>query len=90
MEPVTSPEWSEIFNRHEVTWSLVQTLADVVKDPQMIENEVFVEFDHPRHWRLRTINSPIFVQGMQKVRPRAAPELGADTEEVLRSLEDED
>ena len=73
-----------------MTWSLVQTLPDVLEDAQMIENEVFVEFDHPRHGRVRTINSPIFVQGVQKVPPRAAPDLGADTEEVLRSLERED
>jgi len=83
-------EWSEIFTRHEVTWSLVQTLADTVQDAQMIENEVFIEFDHPRHGRLRTINSPIFVEGAEKVPPRPAPELGADTIEVLRGLEGEE
>ena len=83
-------EWSEIFNRHQVTWSRVQTLADVVNDAQLIENEVFVEFDHPQHGRLRTVNSPIFVKGVQKVAPRAAPGLGADTAEVLKSLEHED
>jgi crotonobetainyl-CoA:carnitine CoA-transferase CaiB-like acyl-CoA transferase len=50
---------------------------------------VFVEFDHPRHGRLRTVNSPIWVKGVDKVPPRAAPELGADTAEILRSLESE-
>jgi crotonobetainyl-CoA:carnitine CoA-transferase CaiB-like acyl-CoA transferase len=83
-------EWSEVFTRHEVNWSLVQTLKDVVNDEQMIENEIFVEFDHPRHGRLRTVNSPIFVEGVKKVPPRPAPELGADTAEVLNSLEGEE
>ena len=86
----TLAEWREIFNRHEVTWSLVQTLNDAINDPQMIENEIFIEFEHPKHGRVRTVNSPIFVQGVKKVPVRAAPEIGADTADVLRELESED
>jgi len=81
-------DWADTFARHEVTWSLVQTLKDVANDKQLIENEIIVEFDHPRYGRMRTVNSPIFVHGVKKVAPRAAPELGADTAAVLRELEE--
>jgi crotonobetainyl-CoA:carnitine CoA-transferase CaiB-like acyl-CoA transferase len=52
----------------------------------MHANEVFVEFEHSKHGRLRTINSPIFLRGEEKVKPQSAPEIGQDTIEILQSL----
>jgi len=45
-----------------------------------------VEFDYPGHGTIETIASPIFVAGTDKRKPEAAPEVGAHTREVLRSL----
>jgi len=46
----------------------------------------FVELDYPGHGTIETINSPVFVEGSEKRKPEAAPELGANTREVLRTL----
>jgi formyl-CoA transferase len=47
---------------------------------------VFVDFDHPQHGRLRTVNSPFFIEGAKKAMPRAAPDVGEHTFEIMREL----
>jgi formyl-CoA transferase len=79
-------EWAKIFAEYALSWSLVQTIEDVVEDKQMQANEVFVEFEHSKHGHLRTINSPIFLRGEEKIKPQSAPEIGQDTVEILQSL----
>jgi formyl-CoA transferase len=79
-------EWKSIFAQHELVWAPVQTTQEVAADKQLEANGVIVEFDHPQHGRLKTINSPLFVEGSAKVKPRAAPEVGQHTREVLREL----
>jgi formyl-CoA transferase len=61
-------------------------LDDVVSDPQMRACGAFVELDYPGHGTIETITSPIFVAGTEKRKPEPAPEVGAHTREVLRSL----
>jgi formyl-CoA transferase len=46
----------------------------------------FMELDYPGHGTIQTINSPVFVAGSEKRKAVAAPELGAHTREVLRTL----
>jgi crotonobetainyl-CoA:carnitine CoA-transferase CaiB-like acyl-CoA transferase len=79
-------EWTTIFDAFQVVYSPVPSPAEVVCDPQLTANEVFVAFDDPRLEPLRTINSPIFVAGEPKRRPQAPPTLGQHTREVLGSL----
>ncbi len=76
--------WTERFRAAGVIWGGVPSAEDVAKDEQMAANDVFVEVDHPRFGRLRTVNSPMSVHGVDKAPPRAAPEFGAHTAEVLR------
>jgi crotonobetainyl-CoA:carnitine CoA-transferase CaiB-like acyl-CoA transferase len=79
-------EWRTIFKRFDIKWAPLPGLDDVVTDPQMIEAGAFVECEFPRHGKVRTINSPIFVAGSEKRAPIAAPDVGADTREVLADL----
>ncbi len=79
-------EWKQIFAKHEIPWSPVATLDEIVSDPQMAANDVFIEFDHPEFGCQRTVNSPIFLQGSEKRKPTAAPKLGQHTGEVLREI----
>ena len=46
----------------------------------------FVDLDYPGHGTIETINSPIFVAGTDKRKPEPAPDVGAHTREVLRTL----
>jgi len=79
-------EWRKAFKQYDIKWSLLPVLDDVVSDPQMRASGAFVEFDYPGHGTIETIASPIFVAGADKRKPEAAPEVGAHTREVLRSL----
>jgi formyl-CoA transferase len=78
--------WAEIFAAHDLAWSPVKTIEEVSRDPQMEANQVFVDFDHPQHGRLRTVNSPFFIEGAKKAMPRAAPDVGEHTFEIMREL----
>jgi len=79
-------DWRKAFREYDIKWSLLPALDDVVADPQMRAAGAFVELDYPGHGTIETINSPVFVAGTEKRKPEAAPELGANTREVLRAL----
>ncbi len=79
-------EWRAIFIREDVTCSPVVQYCDLVDDPAVQANDIIVEFDHPDHGRVRTVNSPMFVEGGPKVPPTRAPKLGEHSAEVARTL----
>ncbi len=79
-------DWSERLTRHEIPYSLVSEVDDVANDEQLEAIGMFRDLDHPRYGRLRTVDSPVFVHGEDKVAPQAAPELGEHTGDLLREL----
>lgn len=76
-------EWRTILDGAGLVFGVVATLDDIQADQQMIVNEVLIPFDRTD---MMTVNSPIFVRGESKVRPRQAPELGQHSNEVLSEL----
>lgn len=82
----TWEEWKALFKEYDLTCSPVLQFAEVPDDPAMQANDIFVEFDHPRYGRMKTVNSPMSVGDAPKVQPKAAPALGQHTREVLRGL----
>jgi crotonobetainyl-CoA:carnitine CoA-transferase CaiB-like acyl-CoA transferase len=79
-------EWRAMFKQYDIKWAPLPTIAEVVNDPQMRAADAFMELDYPGHGTIETINSPIFVAGSDKRKPEPAPEVGAQTREVLRTL----
>jgi crotonobetainyl-CoA:carnitine CoA-transferase CaiB-like acyl-CoA transferase len=79
-------EWRKEFRQYDIKWAPLPMLAEVVSDPQMRAAGAFVDVDYPGHGTIQTINSPLFVEGTEKRKPEASPEVGANTREVLRSL----
>jgi crotonobetainyl-CoA:carnitine CoA-transferase CaiB-like acyl-CoA transferase len=79
-------EWRPIFKRNDIKFAPLPKLDDVVNDPQMRAAEAFIEFDYPGVGLLETVNSPVFVSGVEKRKPTAAPEVGAHTREILHEL----
>src|SRR5262249_15608778 len=74
-------EWDQIFRRHSLTWAPVQTIEEAAQDLQMMANGVFDEIAPG----MPTVSSPFLVEGVTKVKPGVAPQVGEHTEEVLRS-----
>jgi len=75
-------EWKEIFRRHGVIWGPVPSTEQAARDPQMEANGVFAEIEPG----LRTVANPLTVDGVEKVKPRMAPQVGEHTVEVLRAV----
>ena len=78
--------WRKVLDEKNLTFGVVSRLADVPDDDQMAKNDVFVEIEDGRASPQRTINSPIWLSGHAKAKPRPAPEVGQHTNEVLASL----
>jgi crotonobetainyl-CoA:carnitine CoA-transferase CaiB-like acyl-CoA transferase len=78
--------WQSRLTAHDLPFGIVCTHDDVVADPQMQAAGVFVPLEHPRLGNLATVDSPFRVDGVEKAAPRAAPEVGEHTNEILASL----
>jgi crotonobetainyl-CoA:carnitine CoA-transferase CaiB-like acyl-CoA transferase len=78
--------WDKTLTAYDIPFSLIHNYDEIAADPQMEAEGVFVEVDHPKHGKFRTVDSPFRVEGQKKVKPGPAPELGEHTREVLMSL----
>lgn len=80
--------WHEALEKADVPHSVIATYDDVVDDPQMKANDVFVEVDDPVLGRpVRTTQSPITLDHHAKVPPDSAPRLGEHSREILSELD---
>jgi crotonobetainyl-CoA:carnitine CoA-transferase CaiB-like acyl-CoA transferase len=79
-------EWRLIFKRNDIKWAPLPKLDDVAQDPQMRAAEAFVNLEYPGIGVIETVNSPVFVSGVQKRKPTAAPAVGEHTREILCEL----
>lgn len=82
----TTDEWAEILDAHNCWFSKINTYEDVINDPQVRFNGMIAEFEHPRAGKVRTLANPLLVDGKNIPVRKAAPELGENTVEVMRSL----
>jgi crotonobetainyl-CoA:carnitine CoA-transferase CaiB-like acyl-CoA transferase len=86
LESGTSDYWIEKLNAAGVPCDRVMSLPQVFADPQVIDQEMIVSTEHPGRGEVRMLGFPIkFTEAPCRLR-RPAPDLGADTEAVLREL----
>jgi crotonobetainyl-CoA:carnitine CoA-transferase CaiB-like acyl-CoA transferase len=78
--------WQRALEAADVPYSVVAGYDDVVADPQMAANGVFVEIDDPQLGRVRTVDTPLQIEGHPKVPRATAPRLGEHTRAVLAEL----
>src|SRR5580700_2125588 len=74
-------EWRVALDGNGLVFGVVGILDDIPHDQQMIETEALVPFENDT---MLTINSPIWVDGSAKVKPKRPPEIGEHSEEILR------
>jgi len=79
----TLAEWTDALDRADCYWGKVQSVADVVDDPQAAAIEAFAPTSLPDGRPLRIVKSPVTFAGTPAEVRAAAPELGQHTEEVL-------
>jgi len=74
-------EWRSILDGKGFVFGIVGILDDIPSDRQMLDNDVLVPFEDGT----LTINSPIWVDGSEKAKPRHAPGVGEHSNEILRA-----
>ena len=79
-------DWEVLFQQHDILYSEVADLKAVARDAQMHAAGVLPELDHPDYGAIRTVASPVEIEGAEKVAPKAAPRLGEHTRDVLEGL----
>ncbi len=75
-------EWRNILDGKGLIFGVVGVLSELKDDRQMLENEVLLPFEGDE---TLTINSPIWIDGATKVRPRQPPAVGQHSDEILRA-----
>ena len=63
--------------------SPVQTLVDVINDPQARANNFFLPYDHPNYGKMEIMASPVNMSKTPATIRMPAPEFSQHTEEVL-------
>ena len=77
-------DWVERLNAAGVPSGPINDMAEVFADPQVRAREMLVELPHPALGTLRTTGIPIKLSASPGAISQLPPELGADTEAVLR------
>ena len=79
----TSAEWIVRLEAHDVPCAPVLTRREMIRHPQVVENGIIVETEHPQAGRLRQTRTPARFSGTPAEHRRGGPVLGGDTREVL-------
>jgi crotonobetainyl-CoA:carnitine CoA-transferase CaiB-like acyl-CoA transferase len=74
-------EWRSILDAAGIIFGIVAKMEDIPGDPQILASEALVPFTDGSSL---TVNSPFWVAGQEKPKPRRAPAVGEHSEEVLR------
>ncbi len=78
--------WKATLDAARVIFGVVQVAQEIINDPQMFANDVFVPLKEPAGGVTHTVNSPVSVAGFAKTQPGRAPALGQHGSEVLADL----
>ncbi|HTE86115.1 MAG TPA: CoA transferase, partial [Dehalococcoidia bacterium] len=76
-------EWGRRLDAHGLIWAPVQTMEEVVEDPQARANHYFTTVEHPTHGSYETVDAPFRFSRSRVTARGPAPEIGQHTEEVL-------
>ncbi len=80
------PHWRKALDEQSVTFSHVARLEELVHDPQLEAAGILRDGHDSRGNAMRTIASPISVEGSARVESRPAPSIGQHTDEILAGL----
>ena len=86
IEKMDSQEASRLLDEHGITHSIVAQIGEVVDDSQLSVNDIIVETNLEAEGFDRTIMSPIRIGGESKKQPELAPDVGANSREVLQDI----
>ena len=78
--------WMSVLEANDVPFAPVQSLPDVLEDPQVRHLGTFYQQRHPSEGEITAIHRPVLIDGAREQRALPAPTLGEHTDEVLAEL----
>jgi CoA:oxalate CoA-transferase len=82
----TRDEWMQQLKTGGCISTAIQSLAEVVQDPQALANNYIIEVDHPALGRSKQVGFPWDFSETPASWRKEAPKLGENTEEILLDL----
>jgi crotonobetainyl-CoA:carnitine CoA-transferase CaiB-like acyl-CoA transferase len=79
----TWAEWEKSFIKYDLIVSANHSIPEILEDEQAIANNFFTDIEHPVTGTARLLNSPMQFSETPAEITSVAPQLGANTEEVL-------
>ena len=79
--------WITAINNAGCPCGRVMDLAEVFEDPQILEQEMVIDVPQPGHGNVRMTGFPVKLSRTPAGIQRPAPDLGADTEDILSNLD---
>jgi crotonobetainyl-CoA:carnitine CoA-transferase CaiB-like acyl-CoA transferase len=82
----TYEEWEALLVKSGIPVGTVNTLAEVVKHPQVVARGSFVDIEHPKVGKVPVVNVPARLSRTPGAVRSPSPSLGQHTEQALREL----
>lgn len=82
----TTQEWVEILGDLGIPVGPVQDIAQVANDPQILERNMIVDFEHPSLGVMKSTGNPIKFSRTSVTPNMIAPSLGEQTNQILSNL----
>ncbi len=77
-------EWLEALKGKDLIYSSVNSINDLVRDPQILANEYIVQYENPLEGKMNMLGCPVRFSETPAVAVRCrAPEWGEHTEQIL-------
>jgi crotonobetainyl-CoA:carnitine CoA-transferase CaiB-like acyl-CoA transferase len=82
----TRQEWVDLLGDTNVPMMVVNSLDELIDDPQLVQSGFWQEHDHPTEGRLRFSSPPMNFEKTPASIRRLPPGLGEHTRELLREV----
>ncbi len=82
----TLAQWEAILNETDLGWAKLHDYEMVASDPQVVENDYIVDFQHPKVGPIQMVGVPVRLSETPGSVRTPAPDLGQHTEEVLTQI----
>lgn len=86
MEKKTAQEWFDIFERHAIPYSPINTLKQICEDPHIAHRKMLVEIEQPIVGKMRVCASPLKLSETPGEVYAPAPVLGEHSAQVLQEV----
>lgn len=80
----TKEYWIDVLNEAGVPCGMVLRLEDVYRDPQVVQQQMLIEVDHPGHGPVKMVGFPVKFRNEPCQVRFPAPDLGRHTGELLQ------